>query len=109
MRFVIFGIFLTLWMGMWVWTYTCHIKAACCAVDARQSESQEMPVPSEIPVRENNALIAFYGFREKAKIESNMIWTAPGVGLVPHSIARSTIFRSTALDKFLIFKSTQPL
>jgi OmpA-OmpF porin, OOP family len=40
MRFVIYGIFLTLWMGMWWWTYTCHIKAACCPEVSRHSETE---------------------------------------------------------------------
>ena len=30
MRFVIFGIFALGWFGVWWWTYTCHIKGACC-------------------------------------------------------------------------------
>jgi len=40
MRFVIYGIFLTLWMGMWWWTYTCHIKATCCTSNPARSEEE---------------------------------------------------------------------
>lgn len=51
MRFVIYGIFLTLWMGMWWWTYTCHIKATCCPegierhpTDSRTSDLDTRPL-----------------------------------------------------------------
>ena len=33
MRFVIYSVFLALWCGLWVYTYTCHIKEACCSVE----------------------------------------------------------------------------
>ncbi len=45
MRFVIYGVFLALWMGMWVWTYTCHIKAACCPAGNDHSEIGVMTTP----------------------------------------------------------------
>jgi len=51
MRFVIYGIFLTLWVAMWVWTYTCHIKAACCQPAAQESESEIVSLKSpDIPI-----------------------------------------------------------
>lgn len=31
MRFVIYSVFAVLWIVMWWWTYTCHIKRDCCA------------------------------------------------------------------------------
>jgi len=47
MRFVIYGIFLTLWMGMWWWTYTCHIKAACCPNGSVNSETELLTTPED--------------------------------------------------------------
>jgi len=58
MRFVIYGIFLVLWMGMWVWTYTCHIKAACCHADALHSDTEVVPIPEAMLVAESKFLIA---------------------------------------------------
>ena len=42
MRFVIYGIFLSLWMGMWIWTYTCHIKGSCCQVVTLPADSDNV-------------------------------------------------------------------
>ena len=53
MRFAIYSVFLSLWMGMWVWTYTCHIKAACCPVVNGDSATDV------IPRQDDNPLISF--------------------------------------------------
>ena len=45
MRFVIYSVFLTLWLGMWVWMYTCHIKTNCCPTGAVLSETTTMTKP----------------------------------------------------------------
>ena len=50
MRYVIYGIALALWFGMWIWAYTCHIKEACCG-DKSITEVYEAPmVEDERPI-----------------------------------------------------------
>ena len=32
---------------MWIWTYSCHIKAACCPVDIAHPESEILNAPED--------------------------------------------------------------
>ena len=34
---------------MWIWTYTCHIKAACCPADFAPPESEILNAPEDNP------------------------------------------------------------
>jgi len=59
MRFVIFGIFTAMWFAMWWWTYTCHIKAACCEPVIIEASVAAQPVEPESSAYEDLRPIVF--------------------------------------------------
>ena len=86
MRFLIYGIFLAGWCTTWVWTYTCHIKKACCtgrfALEVPSSEESGLDIPIGFEAFDSKPVtgVSFTYFRDSliARLDSGKVLEITG-------------------------------